>query len=161
MKELGIDWKILLGQIVNFVILLFLLKRFALKPFLAILEKRRNKIEEGIKNSQEAEKSLAKIRTVAQDIKQKGENEAREIVGAAEARAKSKAEEIMLKVNEEKKKAIEEAKKIIQKETEEEAKKRERETIEAAFALTEKFLKEKLDENKDKKIIEGLISNIK
>lgn len=161
MRELGIDWKILLGQIINFLILLFLLRRFVFKPFLAILEKRRNRIEEGIKNAQAAEKSLENIRNLAGEFKQKSEKEARDLIIAAEAKSRIRAEEIMQKVNEEKKIALEEAKRIIQRETEEEAKKKEKEITEKAFILTEKLLKEKLDENRDKKIIEGLLANLK
>ncbi|MDO8424889.1 MAG: F0F1 ATP synthase subunit B [bacterium] len=161
MKELGIDLKMLFGQIVNFAILLFLLKRFAFKPFLSILEKRKHKIEEGIKKSEEAENSLGRIRILAENFRQKNEKDAREMMVEAEARAKTKAEEIMIKVEAEKKKAIEEAKQIIRKEGEAEMKRREKEMIDTTFILTEKFLKEKLDESRDKKIIEDLIANLK
>lgn len=161
MNKLGIDFKILLGQIINFVILLYLLKRFAFKPFLSILERRKQKIEEGVKNSEDAARSLGKIRDLAESSKRKNEENARELMIEAEIRAKARAEEIMLKVDAAKKKAIEEAKAIIQKEDEEEKKKREREVVERTFILTEKLLKEKLDEKRDKKIIEDLIAGLK
>ena len=79
----------------------------------------------------------------------------------AEARAKTMAEEIMLKADLEKKKSIEDAKKIIEKETEQELKRREKEIVETAFVLTERFLEEKLDQGRDKKIIEGVLSKLK
>lgn len=160
MKGLGIDLKILIGQIVNFAILLYLLRRFAFKPFLSVLEKRRHKIEEGIRKSEEAEKSLEKIRSLAAEFKQKNEKEAREMVIGAEVLAKNRANEIMLKVEAEKKKAIAQAKQAIEKEGEAEIKKREREMVETTLLLTEKFLGEKLDESRDRKIIENLIANL-
>lgn len=161
MENLGIDIKTLIGQIINFVILLFLLKRFAFKPFLNILEKRRHKIEEGVKKSEEAERSLGGIRVLAAEIKEKGEKDARNLIVEAESLAKARAEEIMLKVEAEKKKAIEEAKKIIKKEGEDEMKRREKEVVETTLVLTEKLLGEKLDEGRDRKIVEGLIAELK
>ncbi len=161
MEGLGIDWKILIGQIINFVILLWLLKKFAYKPFLSILEKRKTQIEEGIKKSEEAEKSLEKIRNLSQEIKEKGEKEARDLIIAAELKAKTRAEEIMVKAQTEKEKVIEATKIMIERETKEGAKKREKEAVETAFLLAEKFLDEKLDEERDKKIIEEAIANLK
>lgn len=161
MEKLGVDLKILFGQIINFVILLYLLKRFAFKPFLSILERRKHKIEEGIKKSEEAEKSLQRIRDLSREIKERSEKDARELIIEAESRAKIRAEEIKLQAEAEKKKAIEDAKRTIEKETEQELKRREKEIVETAFVLTEKFLEEKLDEGRDKKIIEGLIANLK
>lgn len=76
MEALGINWKILLAQIVNFIILFWLLKRFALKPFLSVLKKRQTDIEEGIKKSEKAERSLQEIRNLAKEIKEKGAKEA-------------------------------------------------------------------------------------
>ena len=43
LENLGIDWKILLGQIINFLVVLFVLKKFAYKPFLSVLNKRKIK----------------------------------------------------------------------------------------------------------------------
>jgi F0F1-type ATP synthase membrane subunit b/b' len=54
-EGLTIDWKILIGQLVNFAILFFVLKAFVYAPFLSLMKKRREQIEDGIKKSKEAE----------------------------------------------------------------------------------------------------------
>lgn len=54
LNALGIDWKILLAQFVNFAVLVFVLWKFAYKPIFKFLEDRKNKIEEGIKNAEQA-----------------------------------------------------------------------------------------------------------
>lgn len=73
MNGLGIDPRILLGDIITFIVLLVILKKYAYKPFLSVLEQRRKKIEEGVKKSEEAEKSLQKIRSLAEEVKDAGE----------------------------------------------------------------------------------------
>lgn len=161
MESLGINWKILIGQIINFAILLFLLKKFAYKPFFSILEKRKAKIEEGVKKSEEAEKSLQKIRALEEEIKRSGEEKAKATLKEAEARAKTKTQEILSSAEGERKKIVEEARKEAQNEVAKEKEKQKREAIELTFLLTEKFLKEKFNEEKDKKFLEEMISELK
>src|SRR3989344_3389247 len=116
MDALGIDWKILIGQLINFVILFFLLKRFAFKPFFAILEKRRLKIEEGVKKSEEIEKSFQEVRVLSQKIKQEGERKARQVVKETETRAQERAEKLVLSCHEEKDRLLAETQEEIKKE---------------------------------------------
>ena len=58
LTKLGIDLKLLVAQIVNFLILLLVLYKFAYGPIVAMLEKRQKKIEKGLKEAEEAHKKL-------------------------------------------------------------------------------------------------------
>jgi len=161
MEGLGINWKILLGQIINFVILLYLLKRFAYKPFLNILEKRKARIEEGIAKSDEVEKSLQRIEELSKKVKDGAEIEARAIVKDAEVLAQTKSKEVLLSTEKEQERLIETAKKRIEEESLKEKEKTEREVVQRTFLLAEKFLGKKIDEEKDKKFIEELFAKIR
>ena len=103
MNGLGIDPRILLGDIITFIVLLVILKKYAYKPFLSVLEQRRKKIEEGVKKSEEAEKSLQKIRSLAEEVKDAGEKKAKELILAAEAKAQERAKAIAAAAEEDKK----------------------------------------------------------
>ena len=48
MEQLGIEPKLLLAQIVNFLIIVFVLSKVLYKPVLSMLEKRRKEIAEGL-----------------------------------------------------------------------------------------------------------------
>lgn len=61
LNQFGINPILLLAQIVNFALLLFILKKFLYKPILHVLEQRKKKIEESLKNAEEIEKKLAQI----------------------------------------------------------------------------------------------------
>lgn len=61
LSKLGIDWKILIAQVINFAILLFLLAKFVYKPALTMMEKRRKLIEKGVKDAEDSAKRLKEI----------------------------------------------------------------------------------------------------
>jgi F-type H+-transporting ATPase subunit b len=160
MEGLGIDPKILIGDIVTFIVLAAILKKYAYKPFLAVLENRRRKIEEGVAKSVEAEKSLVKIRGLSEEIKSAGEKRAKEVILAAEGKAQERARAILAAAEEDKRKLLENAKIAMEKEREIAAGRRQKETMDLAFAVSEKFLAEKITKEQDKKIIERLAAGL-
>lgn len=161
MSGIEIDWKILIGQIVNFAILFFVLKFFVYQPFLDLLKARRKKIEEGVNKSIEAEEKLSKLEDVKKRMEDKNEEEKKKILIKAEEEAKERAGETARKAEEEKSavlvKARKEAEEIKEKEKEETKKK----TVDNAFALAEKLLKENIDEKKGKQITEDFLRKLK
>src|SRR3972149_5588060 len=58
LKEFGIQPTLLIAQIVNFLIILFLLKKFFYKPIIKLLDDRKKKIEESLKNADLIEERL-------------------------------------------------------------------------------------------------------
>ena len=161
MEALGINWKILIGQLINFAILFFLLKKFAYKPFLSLLEKRRTKIEEGVKKSEEAEKSLQKIRILEEDVRKSGEEKARKVLRESEAKASAVAEGILAGAGKEKERIVLEAKASAEREIAAAKEKHRGKMLENTFLIAGKFLKGKVDEKEDRKFLEKLISEIK
>jgi F-type H+-transporting ATPase subunit b len=94
-RQFGVDWKLLLAQVVNFLVLLYLLKRFAYGPVIAMLHERRRKIEEGLKASEDAKKRLAAAEQTRTAIILKAEEEAVGLVSQAEETAKDQAKTIV------------------------------------------------------------------
>src|SRR3989344_479201 len=58
LNQFGAQPILLAAQVVNFFILLFILKKLLYGPILKVLEARRKKIEESLKNAEEIEKKL-------------------------------------------------------------------------------------------------------
>lgn len=61
-KNFGVDPILLGAQVLNILLLFFLLKKFLYKPLLKIMQDRKLRIEEGLTFTQNAEKRLAKIK---------------------------------------------------------------------------------------------------
>ena len=58
-EQFGVYWPNLIAQVVLFAIVYWVLKRFAFKPVIAMLEERRRRIEEGQINAENIKKQLA------------------------------------------------------------------------------------------------------
>lgn len=83
LTNLGIDWRLLIAQIVNFLILFFLLKRLLYRPVLKILEERRARIAKGLKDAEAAEIRLKDVALERQAILNRAEAERRSLLEAA------------------------------------------------------------------------------
>src|SRR6058998_3123678 len=72
-----------LSQVISFVIVALLLRRFAYKPILAVLEERRRKIEEGQLNAEKIKKELAEAEKRYQEILAKANADAQRMIDEA------------------------------------------------------------------------------
>lgn len=61
--KLGIDWKILIAQVINFLVLLFVLKKFVFGAVLAKLEQRKGMIAKSVSDAKHAEDMLKDMET--------------------------------------------------------------------------------------------------
>ncbi|MBN6187066.1 F0F1 ATP synthase subunit B [Aneurinibacillus sp. BA2021] len=111
----------MLFQVIMFLILLALVSKFALKPAMAVMQKRQEHIEEQIASAEKANAEaqsmieqqraeLKKVREEAQGIleraKKQADVEGQEIIAASQARAERLIEEAKIEINREKEKAL-------------------------------------------------------
>jgi|SRR5437016_1786173 F-type H+-transporting ATPase subunit b len=86
-ETFGWNWKLFLSQVVSFCIVAFLLRRFAYRPILAVLEERRRKIEEGQLNAEKIRRELAEAEKRYQEIIAKGNADAQKMIDEARTSA--------------------------------------------------------------------------
>src|SRR5438445_13107662 len=72
-----------LSQVISFAIVAFLLRRFAYKPILAVLEDRRRRIEEGLINADKIKKELTEAEKRYQEIVAKANAAAQKMIDEA------------------------------------------------------------------------------
>ncbi|MEK9151227.1 MAG: F0F1 ATP synthase subunit B [Patescibacteria group bacterium] len=154
MANLGIDWKLLLAQAINFLVLLFILRRFAYKPMLDFLEKRSVRIEQGLKDAEAAQQKLAEMEAKEKETLSVARSEARAIVDAAEASAKKRDVERLAETETKTKRFLEDARVKIDEEKQKILAEARKEIAEVVTLSVEKILREKVDEKPDKRIIE-------
>lgn len=80
LHSLGIDGKVLIAQMVNFGILLFVLGKFLYTPLLSMLDERKRRIADGLKRAEAAEKRAAEVEEEYHAMLAKAKAEAAEIV---------------------------------------------------------------------------------
>jgi F-type H+-transporting ATPase subunit b len=88
----GFHWPLFLSNCVSFAIVCFLLQKFAYKPVVDMLEARRTKIEQGLKNAQRIKAELADAEKTKADILGKANAEATRMIDEARASAAAVAE---------------------------------------------------------------------
>jgi len=79
----GWNWQLFLSQVISFSIVAILLRKFAYKPILAVLEDRRRKIEEGQLNAEKIRKELAEAEKRYQEIVGKANADAQRMIDEA------------------------------------------------------------------------------
>lgn len=84
LHQLGIDWKHLLSQAVNFGIVLTVLTFFVFRPLSKLMDERKKKIELGLRGAEEVESRLKAIGVEKAKIIADAERSAVDIVGSAE-----------------------------------------------------------------------------
>lgn len=152
-EALGINVKILLAQLVNFSVLIFVLWRFAYKPIMKVLKDRREKIIQGVKSADQAEEKLANAKEKEKQIVTEAKKEALKIVEDAKERGEKKYQEIINKSKEDIGKVINQEKDKIRQEKEEVLLEIRQEIGSLLSFGISKFLQEKIDKEKDEAII--------
>ena len=87
-SQLGIDWRLLISQAVNFALLLVALRIFAYKPLLKLLHDRRIRIEQGLAKADEADRRLLEAEEMKKTKIHEGEAQALGILKKTETDAK-------------------------------------------------------------------------
>ena len=94
-RNFGIDARILAAQIVNFLVLLFLLRRFAYRPLLGLMHKRREEIAKGVHFTKDAQKRLSEIDTLKASTLTEAQKEGMAIVKRSEQIGETRKDEIL------------------------------------------------------------------
>lgn len=156
--QLGIDWKLLIAQIINFLVLLFVLWKFAYGPIVAMLERRQKKIEKGLKEADEAHKKFAEAEAKYGDILREARTEAKGIIEKARKQAERSKSEIAGAASAQAEKIVADAKAEIAREKENMISEIKSEIGGLVVTATEKIIGEKIDEKKDKELIKESLS---
>lgn len=117
-KTFHIDWRLLLAQGINFLIVLSVLWYFALRPLMKIMAERETKISNGVKDAEMMEEKIKQIDKDREMEIKKGRKEAQEIVAKAEKQAEEIHSEKITKTQKEADRVVEIAKQQIRAERE-------------------------------------------
>lgn len=91
----GIDIKLIIVQIINFVVLAGALSYLLYKPLLKVLEDRETKIKQGVRDADKAKEALKNAEEKERSILSEANKEAEEKIKNAKALADDKANEII------------------------------------------------------------------
>lgn len=160
LAKLGIDWKLFVAQIVNFVILLLVLRRFAYQPILNLLEERREKIEQGLKHSDEATEYLKSAREESSRMLAKAKQDAQRMIEEAQGMAEKTAKTIISESQEEANKIVEDARRKMQQEKVRIMDDVRADMVNLITLAMEKTIQKRFDSEDDQKFIDATLEKV-
>ncbi len=153
LAKLGIDWKLLIAQAVNFLILLWVLKRYAYKPILKALETRTKKIEQGLKDAEASQTKLQGVIEEEKKILTAAREEARSILVEAEGSAKKRDAMMLNETKQKIDRMITEADTHLAERQSKLLREAKEELADVVFMATKKVLGEKVDAKLDAELV--------
>jgi F-type H+-transporting ATPase subunit b len=159
--KLGIDWKLLIAQVVNLAIVFWVLKRFAYKPILQVLERRSQRIAQSMRDATavaqerkglvaEKERMLSEARAESGRITDTARKDAEAYLDRTKQEARADTE----KMKTDAKKDIARMKDAIVDET-------RGDLADLIMLATEKVVRIKLDHVEDRRMIEDVVQKAK
>ena len=157
---MNLEWQQVLTQIVGFLLLFWVLKKYAWKPLLGMLEERKQKISDEFKKIEKAQAEVTQLKEDFETQIRKIEQIAREKETAAIADGQRMAQEIQTKAREDAKEIIEKAKQNIDLEIAKAKVELRNQIVNLTLQATEKIIKEQLDDQKHREKINSFIDEI-
>ncbi len=68
LSSFGVSWPSFIASVINFGILLWILHRFAYKPLLAVMDERKQRIADSLKQAEQIREELAKTQAAREEI---------------------------------------------------------------------------------------------
>lgn len=159
MPAVGIDIN-LFWQIINFVILVFVFKKFFHKPLNDFLETRREKIAGELTQAKKDRETAATLNEQAATIKKDAKLEANKIISAAEKKADQRKEVILKEANVTREKMLTTAEAEIAKMKSQARKDLQIEATKLAATLAEKMINEKMDSQLGGNLLDQFIDEV-
>jgi len=160
LHTLGIDFKVLIPQTIGFLIVLFILWKFAFGKLGAVLENRRNDIANRLKTLESQQQDLDNIKAEAERRLDEVDAESQARIRAAIDESNAERENILAQTRQEVAQIIEQARAEIERQKEVAMGELRSTVAELAIAVAEKILDVELDEERHQNLIDAQIELI-
>lgn len=146
--------------IINFVLLLFILKYFLMKPVNKIMDDRQDGINMSIKKAKEDEEQGEISRREKERLLHESKVKGREIVEEYKASAQNISQEIIDEAKKESNIIIERTRKEIEREKQKAESEIKKQVIDLSLILSERALEQIIDKEEHRKLIEDFILKV-
>lgn len=158
MEKLGINWGLLIAQIFNVVLLVWLLTRYLYKPVLNMFNERTNRIQESLREADQVKEQLARAKQDYDAELARARQEAAGILSQAQERAKVQEQEIVAQARQEAEHIRTEAREQAVQERDQLLRDLKSQVAELVTKTATRVLGEELKSNHDRLIEESLAS---
>lgn len=157
---LDVNPGLMIWTVVTFLVLLLLLKKIAWKPILTALDKRELDIKSSLEQAEKAKEEAKKILEENQANLSKVEEESKKIIEQSRTYAETLKEQLIKESKEQAKKIVDSASEEIRQRKDAAFQELKEQISELAINAAERIMKENLDSEKNKKIVDKYLNEI-
>ncbi len=160
-KALGLDGRLLGAQIVNFLILLVILRYFLYRPIVALLNKRRETIESSLRKAEEIEERYKKFEIEHAEQLTEAKTEVAEMLAQAKAAAEEIRQSTILKTQDEVERLLRKAELDIDQRKTQMLADLKHEIGSLVVAVSRKVIGSEVNESAEQKLIEQALKEVR
>ncbi|AGA70828.1 ATP synthase F0 subcomplex B subunit [Desulfitobacterium dichloroeliminans LMG P-21439] len=150
----------LVAQVLSFLLLVYILRRFAWNPLINMMEERRNLIEANLANAEKERLQAEQIKREYQEEMRKARHEAQEVIAKATKMSEVRASEILAGAHDEAEKIKQSALVDIERERDRAIAQVQAQVANLSVAVAEKIIRKNLDVRGQEDMIEQFIQEV-
>jgi F-type H+-transporting ATPase subunit b len=159
-EAFGVNWTALLFQIINFLLLLYLLNRFLFKRVFALLDERRARIQKGLEDAEAAERDRELARAEREAALAEARKEAADLLARANKIADDTRKEIVETARAEADKATQRAREEIAAEKDRAMAELRAEVADLALVAAGKLVRREMDPATQRRLVEEFLAEV-
>lgn len=159
MNPIQFDWT-LVAQVLSFLVLFYILRRFAWNPLMNMMEERRNFIESNIAQAEQERQQAEQIKREYQEEMRKARQEAQEVIAKATKLSEERSAEILAGAHEEAEKIKKSALADIERERDLAIAQVKAQVADLSVSVAEKIIRKNLDVKSQEDLIEQFIQEV-
>lgn len=161
LNQFGFEPVLFLAQVVNFLILAFIFKRFLYKPILKVLKERQRKIEKGLADAEEARVQLATAEEKKDAIIKAASKEAEEILESTKKGAEELKDQILTQAKTDAEKIMKAAKTNADQQMADMEKRAKKASLDNSMAILDNILATMFTKEEKSKILTRSVKSMK
>jgi F-type H+-transporting ATPase subunit b len=155
-----LDPGLFVWTILTFLLLVFVLAKFAWKPLLKMLQDREDMVRSSLEDAEKAKSELERLNEESEAIMAKARSEAQSILADGKAAAEKVKDDIIAKSKEQANKIREDAGNQIQVEKDKAISEIKKEVVNLTLSVAEKLIKKNLSDADNKSLIEESLKKV-
>lgn len=159
--KIGFDWKMAFFNLINFLILFAILKKYFFKPIMKNVRDREKEVQDSVDNIQKAKTELMMAERKAQEMIDDAKVEANKVIEKASITAQETAEALKDKAKGEIETLVKQARRNIEIDKKDMKEALRADTAQLVVLAVEKILGEKLTGKKDEALIKDILGKLK
>ena len=155
-----LDPGLFVWTILTFLLLVFVLAKFAWKPLLKMLQDREDMVRSSLEDAEKAKSELERLNEESEAIMAKARSEAQSILADGKAAAEKVKDDIIAKSNEQANKIREDAGNQFQVEKDKAISEIKKEVVNLTLSVAEKLIRKNLSDADNKSLIEESLKKV-